>query len=146
MTDFPMKPRPSIMRLAHLMEAKLRENDGVKTDWMDPKVHLDELVEHFAEEVKEFKEELPITDAGGVLMILPNLDTAKAGREGADVANMVMMILEKVGALKAPETGKELRGRYIVEPNCEKCSGPIGKSSHTSADGRKYCSWRCAEA
>lgn len=86
--------RPAVATFAESMEAKLRENDEEKGPEGWKGVPISRLRELLHQELKEFQdvvdmlldEECPEVDSVAVLKLV---------REGADVGNMIMMIVEE---------------------------------------------------
>ncbi|HHW13724.1 MAG TPA: hypothetical protein GXX28_02150 [Firmicutes bacterium] len=84
--------RPEVAAFALLMEAKLRENDGQKSDWRE--TELTDLQDGLLDEYGELEEAVATLCAGdGVEDVY---------REAADVANYAMMIADVVKRLRLP--------------------------------------------
>ena len=81
-----LKLRPEVAAFAQLMEKELRANDH-KGGWKNE--NIGELFAHFQDEVREFTEAF---HTGAQVDILQE--------EGADVANMLMMVLDVCGGIK----------------------------------------------
>ena len=88
-----MTPRAEVMRFAEHMEAKLRENDGIKEHWrvlhsFKPEWALAHLLKHELDELLE-----------AINAIYDGTATAAdVIRECADVANYAMMIADLLDA------------------------------------------------
>lgn len=90
--------RPEVQRFARLMEQKLQANDH-KGGWHD--CHPEELLLRAYEELGELHREV----VGRSGMLGGPARTLRIAGEGADVANMVMMVLDVCDALRGPKGG-----------------------------------------
>lgn len=96
--------RPEVLAFAHLMEAKLRENDH-KGGWAN------EHQRHLFDRLQEEADELALVISHGTPwsraqnLRAPNPEWV--GSEAADVANFAMMIADVCGALTAPRGAGE---------------------------------------
>lgn len=104
----PVAWRPEVVAFASLMERELRENDW-KGGWKH--CNFASLMSHVWEEARELQE---------ALLSYPR-DTQKyrerIASEGADIANMVMMVLDVRGALSpsaAPPAESEPAGDWVA--------------------------------
>ena len=88
--------RPEVLEFALLMEYKLREND-FKGGWKNDSVEA--LLKRVDEELDELREELYVDDVlegSGYEAPIERVHKIRTTYEAADVANMLMMIVDNI--------------------------------------------------
>jgi NTP pyrophosphatase (non-canonical NTP hydrolase) len=97
-------PRPSVMRLARRMEAKLRKRDD-RNDWTTTDATI--IRRWIDAELAEFDEAFAELRRSRQMMLMP--DGSHAIEEATDVANCVMMLCDVVEGVKNEKRGRSGR-------------------------------------